>query len=79
MPLSRERNSVRSLVCNRTMRDVALAFAHALESAQLELVDAVAYGCKVPSPAAEEATREALLAVKRARELLQITIKRIPE
>lgn len=67
------------LVKNRDMRDATLACGHALESAQHELQDAITYSAKVPSIPTREAIAEALLTVRRAREMLNITLRRIPE
>lgn len=67
------------LVRNRSVRDAALACGHALESAACELGDAIVYAEKVPSPTTEDAVREALLCVKRAREFLAITFRRLPQ
>lgn len=67
------------LVRNKQLRDAALACAHALEGSQLELTNALAYADKAGTATACEAIDEALLCVLRAREMLRITLRRIPE
>lgn len=67
------------LVRNKTDRDAALACGVALESANHELLDATKYADKIDSAPVKGAIADALLAVLRARELLAMAIRRLPE
>ena len=64
------------LIRGKTFDDAARACETALDSATRELTDAQAYSAKLERPALRDAIDDALLASKRAREMLNIATRR---